>query len=341
MLIQCPECGREVSDKAPACPHCGVPIAGNIMAKETNNSYDRNEINDPKQKTNKGCGIGMIFLVSLILVLIIIGALYYFYNQNKVNEEQYQYETALQSENPNVLQYYLNTYHEASREHRDSIQVRLTALNNINREWNDAVIRNTRAALQQYIDKYPGSKHEAEAKNKIDSMDWSSARSANTPEAIESYKESHPNGRYIDEALSLIRSLNARIVQPEERQMISGLFRKFFQGVNTKDEDRMISAVNTLLTTFLGKSDATQSDVITFMKKLWKDDVLNLNWHIIDDYNIQKKEVGNGEYEFIVTFSATQDVLKSTGTIENKYRIKAKVNPNGKISEMNMSKILE
>ena len=229
MLIQCPECGREVSDKAPACPHCGVPIAGNIMAKETNNSYDRNEINDPKQKTNKGCGIGMIFLVSLILVLIIIGALYYFYNQNKVNEEQYQYETALQSENPNVLQYYLNTYHEASREHRDSIQVRLTALNNINREWNDAVISNTRAALQQYIDKYPGSKHEAEAKNKIDSMDWSSARSANTPEAIESYKESHPNGRYIDEALSLIRSLNARIVQPEERQMISGLFRKFFQ----------------------------------------------------------------------------------------------------------------
>ena len=103
----------------------------------------------------------------------------------------------------------------------------------------------------------------------------------------------------------------------------------------------MISAVNTLLTTFLGKSDATQSDVITFMKKLWKDDVLNLNWHIIDDYNIQKKEVGNGEYEFIVTFSATQDVQKSTGTIENKYRIKAKVNPNGKISEMNMSKILE
>ena len=25
-LIQCPECGREISDKAMACPHCGVPI---------------------------------------------------------------------------------------------------------------------------------------------------------------------------------------------------------------------------------------------------------------------------------------------------------------------------
>lgn len=26
-LISCPECGSEVSDKAPACPRCGVPIA--------------------------------------------------------------------------------------------------------------------------------------------------------------------------------------------------------------------------------------------------------------------------------------------------------------------------
>lgn len=26
-LIKCPDCGKEVSDKAPACPNCGRPIA--------------------------------------------------------------------------------------------------------------------------------------------------------------------------------------------------------------------------------------------------------------------------------------------------------------------------
>ncbi|WP_462321298.1 zinc ribbon domain-containing protein [Halochromatium sp.] len=26
-LIDCPECGRQVSDRAPTCPQCGVPIA--------------------------------------------------------------------------------------------------------------------------------------------------------------------------------------------------------------------------------------------------------------------------------------------------------------------------
>jgi hypothetical protein len=29
-LINCRECGREVSDQAPACPHCGCPIGGPV-----------------------------------------------------------------------------------------------------------------------------------------------------------------------------------------------------------------------------------------------------------------------------------------------------------------------
>lgn len=31
MIIKCPECGHQVSDKAPVCPNCGVEIAGNII----------------------------------------------------------------------------------------------------------------------------------------------------------------------------------------------------------------------------------------------------------------------------------------------------------------------
>lgn len=30
-IIKCPECGHEISDKAPFCPSCGVPIAGKII----------------------------------------------------------------------------------------------------------------------------------------------------------------------------------------------------------------------------------------------------------------------------------------------------------------------
>ena len=38
-LIKCPECGRDISDKANACVHCGYPlskVADNAEKKESN-----------------------------------------------------------------------------------------------------------------------------------------------------------------------------------------------------------------------------------------------------------------------------------------------------------------
>ena len=37
-LIKCPECGKEVSDKAPACIHCGFPL-NNIQLSKNENIY--------------------------------------------------------------------------------------------------------------------------------------------------------------------------------------------------------------------------------------------------------------------------------------------------------------
>jgi len=45
-LISCPECSKEVSDKAPACPNCGVPVA--LLVKQVNAPkkvvYDGNDL---------------------------------------------------------------------------------------------------------------------------------------------------------------------------------------------------------------------------------------------------------------------------------------------------------
>ena len=37
MLLPCPECGREVSDRAKACPTCGFPIVDELAAKARDN----------------------------------------------------------------------------------------------------------------------------------------------------------------------------------------------------------------------------------------------------------------------------------------------------------------
>ena len=122
--------------------------------------------------------------------------------------------------------------------------------------------------------------------------------------------------------------------------MISGLFRQFFQSINSRNEDGLTATCEDILSSLLGKSSATKSDVATFMHKLYKEDVSNMNWHLNNDYQIKKREVGDQEYEFQVQFSARQDIDKTDGSkVENNYKISATVSPDGKVSAFNMAKI--
>ena len=36
-LISCPDCSKEVSDKAPACPNCGCPISASVNSSQDTN----------------------------------------------------------------------------------------------------------------------------------------------------------------------------------------------------------------------------------------------------------------------------------------------------------------
>lgn len=49
-LINCPECGKEISDKVKACPHCGYPLVEN---SEENNTIEFTEQKPKKMSAQK------------------------------------------------------------------------------------------------------------------------------------------------------------------------------------------------------------------------------------------------------------------------------------------------
>ena len=57
-LIKCHECGKEISDKASACIHCGYPLA-NTQKKvaEKISSQPSNSISNEKNNITKGFSI--------------------------------------------------------------------------------------------------------------------------------------------------------------------------------------------------------------------------------------------------------------------------------------------
>lgn len=385
MIIKCPECGREVSDKAPTCPSCGVEIAGKvttckfcgevILATETVCPYCKRSLetlttelkkpepqpseslysksqpseaknhSSPKQNTNgtpqrKKSRVTLI--VSFILALTIFGILMFFYTQAQRDREAEDYEFAMTSADMEILKNYLLQYPDAPEEHRDSITAHLTMLQKGDEEWQNAISSNSRTVLRKYIEENPFSLHIQEAMIKIDSLDWIAAQKENTEEAVKEYLEVHPDGRYYDEASIMLTEIEKTKVQPSEETMVTSLFSQFFEGVNMHDEETLVSTVSMVMSSFLGKSNATANDVVTFLHKLYKGDVDNLEWKIdTQTYKISKSTNEDGEQDYSVSFYAYEKVQRNT-TIENiKYRINAKVTSDGRISGFEMVKINE
>ncbi|MBR0523600.1 MAG: hypothetical protein IJK09_01450, partial [Prevotella sp.] len=94
--------------------------------------------------------------------------------------------------------------------------------------------------------------------------------------------------------------------------------------------------------TLLDKTNATKEDAVAFMRKLYKEDISSLTWQLPGTYDIKKREIGDGSYEYNVVFSANQKVEhtdKSKATVNN-YRVTATINPEGKIGLMKLVRLL-
>ncbi|WP_028909129.1 zinc ribbon domain-containing protein [Prevotella sp. AGR2160] len=435
-IIKCPECGHQISDKAPTCPNCGVEIAGKVIRcpncgevyfkdeemcpnchyptpgtssattptelhqapvppskSDAVQSKDQEGQPHPQQTAipqqphqqqtveqtprpvrratppvppvppRSGNGHGnegvdksgegpqqpnkkrnhTALIVAFIIALCCVGIMFYYYHDAKDSKEEEAYEYAMQSTDPQVLQSYLDTYRDAPEAHIDSIQSHLQMLKENDQDWNNALMSGSRSALQDYLNSHPNSPHAGEARDRIDSLDWVEAKGLNTEQSYQKYLSMHPEGAHIDEANDDIKKIRSKQLQPQEKTMISGLFRRFFQSINSRDENRLTDQVEDVMSNFLGKTGATKSDVITFMDKIYKDDMTNMNWRLNNDYVIKKRSVGDEEYEYNVSFSARQDVeyTDPTKNGSTKFKINATVSPDGKISSMSMIKIIE
>lgn len=394
-IIKCPECGRQVSDKAPICPSCGVEIAGKVTTcpqcgctyftaighcpscTQSSTSLVQSEppvpptsqvpptppvppmppvtspatpIKPPSSgsrttppsppPTEKNKTTKKIVLFSFIFALIVCGGVYYLYSSANSEKEQEAYEYAMQSNDPSVLQSFLDNYKDADQAHIDSIRAHLNALMLSDSDWTNAVVSGSKTAIEEYLLKYPDSPHKQEAYNKIDSIDWQTAKNTDTAEGYQTYLDAHVDGNFISEAENAMKKAKSRDLQPEEKDMVSGLFRKFFQSINSRNEDGLTDTCEDILSSLLGKPSATKQDVITFMNKLYKEDVADMTWRLVNDFNIKKREVGDGDYEYQVVFSAQENVIHTDGNTSNdNFKITATVSPDGKISSLNMARI--
>jgi hypothetical protein len=81
-LINCPECGKEISDKALSCPQCGCPISsnnGNNNIKPTPlkaKKEDDDKVIIVNKGSNYGIGCVILFVLAIIPLFFIVYDIY-------------------------------------------------------------------------------------------------------------------------------------------------------------------------------------------------------------------------------------------------------------------------
>lgn len=274
MIIKCPECGHQVSDRARTCPSCGIDIAGKItrcpdcgeyifkdqqscpnchcsinasapseteevISHEAPNVVQETPVSPaPAKKVKKSHKIlWSSVIIGFVLSLIIILLCIYFYQKTQQENELRAYENAMMSSEPAVLQNFLDIYVDASVAHRDSIKAHLTAMKKIDRDWQNALASKSKTSLQLFIDRNPGNVHIPEARLLIDSLDFCVAKLENTMDAYQKYMDSHQLGTYYDEAASAYDRLKEEIEQKRRQAEQDSI-----QAAQLAEEERLKNA---------------------------------------------------------------------------------------------------
>lgn len=87
-LIKCTECGKDISDKAVACPHCGCPIAKDSERNdsETKVGTANNKTAEPKEMPKKKSKKMLFIVIPFILIALFFGIVMKFGQTDIENE---------------------------------------------------------------------------------------------------------------------------------------------------------------------------------------------------------------------------------------------------------------
>lgn len=97
-LINCPECGKEMSDRAESCPQCGMPI------NEIKAALGKPDVNTPKIQLKEGKN-GMPqwgWILIIVGSLLIVGGIVFFCFMGKSSDSEAVQEEAVQIAYPDI-----------------------------------------------------------------------------------------------------------------------------------------------------------------------------------------------------------------------------------------------
>lgn len=321
MLIKCPECGHQVSDKAPLCPNCGMEIAGKVsQCPKCGEVYANEEGGCPNcsnKEMNGGTSVPVVTAMPVEdeeVVARPVADTYEEDNEFSGSDEEKERNNGNKGGGHSTL---LVSLLIAAIICGVGLYFYKDAVDRMNASGKDVV------AIKDTI----APSHDVDV---IDDNDT-------VPEVpVVEEKVSEPEAE--DEVDGEKKKQEDNGVTAEESEKAKGSVRRFLRAINSHSKDALTASVASFLTSFNGKSSATKYDVLQYMADLYQADVKNLNWHIDEVSDVEKRENAEGKTEYVITVKATKETEREGGTSKHKFKIKATVDAEGKISAANIAR---
>ena len=307
-------------------------------AASTQPAEKAEETEKPKKKSH---AVAWICVSSLIIAGIVGLKVYSNYTAAKHEEEVYSQVIKNPCE-ANIKQY-LDEFPNGA--HRNKIYEMNQKLIKSKKDWQKIAESSSAEDFMQFIDTHPHDDLVPSAQAKIDSLAWMKASLNDTEDEYLRYLSTP--AKYIgkqkhrEEAESALNNINKKKVETADRSKVRSIFRKFFDAICNKDEATLKSTVAAPVKSFLNKPDATENDVVTFMRKVNTSDVSKLSYDM-NGFIITKQFVeGKEECGYYTNFTLTQKKESSdrNKSGEKKFTVIARIDTNGKITEFNMKKV--
>ena len=214
MIIKCPECGHQVSDRARVCPSCGIDIAGKLTRCPDCGAYI---FKDEHECPNCHCVIN----ASAVPVVSVPVGVKQEAENGLVPQESQEVSSAQEPEQPKkshkgwwsafivalvlaMMIVFIGIYF-----------MQKTQKENEQRSYENAMMSREPAVLQNYLDMYIDApvahrdtiKVHLEALKKVD-RDWDNARISESKKTLQLFIERNPENIHVREAQLLIDSLD-------------------------------------------------------------------------------------------------------------------------------------
>ncbi len=263
----CPHCGamlyRPQGDSFTRERGTSPEQPGHIRSQSQYSQRGNN--NGAKKKNNSW----IIITAAVIMALAVVGGALYMGISHQ--DEETLWAQCEQSHEIADYQHYLDAYPDG--EHSEQAKKMYTMLINEKTMWEQVLASNDEFQLRTFINNHPNSKFLDQARGTLDDVVWNNAIEKDSKAAIDAYMREFPSGKHIAEARSRFEEFRRAELTVDERDQVKNLIQQFLTGMEQWNVVDMMMVCNTSMTNFMGKHNAGHTDVHDYFNAYQESDI--------------------------------------------------------------------